>query len=192
MAYITLAEFKLYKRITSTDASDDSEITALIDQACAIIDENTHRTFEASTNTTRYFDALKDVEGATLFLDRDLCSINTVTNGDGVVVSSNSYVTAPRNDTPYFALTLKSSTGLIWTYATDPENAIAISGKWAYSTSANNEVKAAASELTAWLYNRRHSGAENERMITADGLVIDSSEFPHMVRAFFERMVKRF
>lgn len=81
---------------------------------------------------TRYRDATLDVSGSALYLDDDLLSATTVTNGDAVAVSSSNYVTEPRNETPYYALTLKGSSGLVWTYSTDAENAISIAGVWGY------------------------------------------------------------
>lgn len=91
----------------------------------------------------------------TLYLDKDLCAIATVVNGDGSTVSAASYVTEPRNEPPYFALTLKGSSGLVWTWGADVENAIAITGRWAYSISPPNDVKMACLELASYLYRRR-------------------------------------
>lgn len=91
----------------------------------------------------------------TLYLDNDLCQITTIVNGDGTTVLASSYVTEPRNDPPYYALTLKESSGLVWTYGADVENAIAITGRWAYSLNAPADVKMATIELTSYLYRRR-------------------------------------
>lgn len=153
MAYTTSALVKTYLGIAGS--GDDTLLGTLGARAQAAIDRHCGRTFEAGTNTIRYYDATRDVDGRTLRLDRDLCSINTVTNGDGSVIGATSYVTEPRNDTPYYAITLLGTSGVQWTWATNPENAIAISGKWAYSTAAPDDIVQAATRLTAYYYRQK-------------------------------------
>lgn len=156
MAYTNAATVKTYLGVSGT--GDDTLIGALVTRAQSIIDRYCGRTFEASANTTRYFDPTRDVIGQTLFFDRDCCSIGTVTNGDSSTVASTSYVTEPRNETPYYAITLLASKGLWWTYSDDPENAISISAKWAYSATAPDDIVQAATRLAGYLYRQRDSG----------------------------------
>lgn len=163
MAYVSTANFKLYKNIVG--ASDDTVINMLIAQAQKMVETHTGRVFEASANTTRTFDAMNDVDGDLLYFDRDLYSINSVTNGDGVVVAASEYVTEPRNGPPYYAIRLKNSSDVVWTYDTDAENAIAISGMWAYSLTAPEDVQWATLRLASYLYEQRKNAGELDRPV---------------------------
>ena len=181
MAYTDKATVKTYCDISSTD--DDDLIDDLIDYAQKAIETYCSRVFEASSDTTRKFDAVRDVDGVTLWLDEDLAAITTVTNGDSVVVSSSEYTTEPRNTTPYYALRLLASSNKYWTYDDDPENAISILGKWAYSTSAPNDIVHATIRFTAWLYNQKDTGGDStdQPLISPDGTLVMPAAFPRDV-----------
>ena len=60
MAYTTTAIAKVYLGLTS--AADDTLIGTLIVRAQAMIDSYCHRTFEASADTTKYFDMRADTD----------------------------------------------------------------------------------------------------------------------------------
>ena len=151
--YCSISDVK--QLVGVSESGDDALITALIPAAQAAIDLYFLRTFEASANTTRYFDALRDVSGRRLNLDRDLCSINSITNGDGTTVTTGQYTVYPRNETPYYAIQLLASSGINWQYTNDPEGAIAISGKWAYSTTAPASVSYLCTWLAAEMYRMK-------------------------------------
>ena len=181
MAYVTAALVKTY--LGATGSGDDVLLAALCARAQAAIDTYCHRTFEASSDTTRYFDAVgKHVVGPVLYLDRDLCAITTVTNGDGVAVGSTQYVTEPRNDTPYYALRIKTSAGKVWTYATDWEKAITITGKWAYSVTAPDDIVQAAVRLAAFYYRQKDAALQDVTAIEA-GVVVQPIAIPADVLA---------
>lgn len=170
MAYATAADVRQYLGINST--VDDALLTALCARAQAAIEMYCGRLFEASDNTTRTFDAVgRHIDGVRLVFDRDLCSINSVTNGDGVAVAANEYVTLPRSDTPYYGIQLKTSAGKAWTYSTSWEGAIAISGKWAYSATAPADIVQAAIRLAAFYYRQKDAQLQDVTAIEA-GLVV--------------------
>ena len=203
MAYITVTEFKTYKGIT--ESNDDTLISTFIDRAQAYIEDRhvgTGRKFEASADTTRYFDAVTDVgdgdgygyygsgefrivsdryrKNRTLFLDEDLCQITSITNGDGVTVANTEYVTEPRNLTPFRRITLKSGSTTYWTWQTSHENAITIIGRWAYSITPDNEVKEIMCRLVNVLYERRNNmSVDSDRpLMTEGGFVLMPAELP--------------
>lgn len=176
MAYTTTVLLKTY--LGATTDNDDTLLGALIDRAQSIIDRYCVRTFEASANTERTFDAIKDVSGAMLWIDEDLCSINSITNGDGTTVTSSQYTTQPRNETPYYAIKLLASASVAWTYTTDPEDAITISGKWAYSESAPADVVQATLRLAAYLYRQRDNAADLDRAVIAGNATILPTSLP--------------
>lgn len=189
MAYTDYTAVKRYLNIDTVNDGDDTLLTTLIARAQAEIDRFCARTFEASTNTVRYFNALTEVDTRdylTLYLQYDLCSINTITNGDNTTISSG-YTTKPKNETPYYAIRLLPSSGLAWTYEDDPDDAIAISGKWAYSTTAPADIVQATIELTAWMYRRRDNFVDFERpQVSPDGTTFVPTAMPRSVCAVLE------
>jgi hypothetical protein len=182
MAYCTLQEVKDHLGITEAD--DDALLTTLIDSAQSIMDEFCHRSFEATADTTRTFDAVFDVDGDTLLLDEDLASITSVTNGDSTTVTSSEYVTEPRNRTPYYALTIRSDADIVWTYTDYHEDSISIVGRWAYSTTANNAINYYCKYLTSWLYRQKDTTADIDRpLLAGDGTVVLPQQLPAVVVA---------
>jgi len=188
MAYCTTAQVKTYLSISGS--GDDSLLADLISRAESLINRYTHRTFEAAADSDRTFDALRDVEGQVLYLDEDLAAITTVTNGDSAntVITSGQYTTEPRNTTPYYALRILDSSGLAWEYDSDPEDAITITGRWAYSTTAPTDIEHACIALTAWLYRRRSSiGNDSDRALaTGDGVVILPGRIPQDIKSVLD------
>lgn len=176
MAYTDIDEVREYAGIEST--IDDTLIIEIISAAQQAIDTYTGRTFEASADTTRYYDAVIDTEGMTLYFDdADISSITTVTNGDSVVVASNEYTTLPRNNTPYYAIKILSSAGKSWDFVTDPEGAISVAGKWAYSETAPLDIQHACRELAAFYYRRREMPVADVTVIEA-GVVTTTPAIP--------------
>lgn len=159
--------------------SDNAILYQFLLSAQSVIDVYTHRTFEAEQDTTRYFDAIRDVDGSLLYLDCDLCQITTVTNGDAQAVTSGQYVTEPRNQTPYHAIRLKSSSGKAWTYTTDPENAIAITGRWSYSVTAPDSIVQVVKSLARRFYHQKDNvGNGDQALSTLDGNIIMPRRLP--------------
>ena len=180
MTYCSTGDVKAYLGIA--EATDDTLITALVARAQAAIDRYCNRTFEAAGNTTRTFDASgHHIIGSTLYLDRDLCAINSITNGDGATVAPAKYVTLPRNDTPYYGISLKTNSGVIWNYVDDWEGAIEISGKWAYSENAPADIVQAAVRLAAFYYRQKDTPLQDVTAIEA-GVVIRPLAWPDDVR----------
>ncbi len=189
MAYTTTALLKTY--LGATASTDDTLLGTLIDRAQGLIDAYCQRTFEASANTERTFDAARDVLGRTLRLDRDLASVDSITNGDGSTVTAGQYTTEPRNATPYYAIRLLSSAGVAWTYTTDPEDAITISGKWAYSESPPADIVHCTLRLAAYLYRQRDNAADLDRAVIAGNVTILPAQLPSdikMTLAPYKRM----
>jgi hypothetical protein len=153
-------------------------LTALIARAQAAIDAHCRQTFEASADTTRYFDAVRDVSERSLFLDAPLCAVTSVTNGDGSVIASTKYTTEPRNSTPWHTLRLKGNAGVAWSYTSTPEDAIVIVGKWAYSTTAPVDVVQACARLAAYLYKQRDNALDLDRTVIVGDTTIMPLRIP--------------
>ncbi|MGA1784925.1 MAG: head-tail connector protein [Pontimonas sp.] len=180
MAYCTTAELKRYLNITGT--SDDTLLGELIDAATAMIDTATGTTFAVNSDSTRYLDAIGNVDGAYLLFDQWCASITSITNGDGVVVAATDYVTEPRSDAPYYGVKLKSSKDVTWDYDEDEENAIAVVGKWAYMTTPDAEVSQATKELAAWLYRRRENANDIDRAVVVGNATVLPTDYPPTVK----------
>lgn len=183
MAYTSNTDLKVYLGIAASNTDDDTLLTTLIARAQAMIDAYCRQTFEASQDSTRYFDPTRDVDGRTLYLDAPLCAITSVTNGDGNTVASTQYITEPRNSTPWHKLTLKANSSLAWTHSDTPENSISIVGKWAYSTTAPADVVQACTRLAAYLYRQKdNQGNDLDRPIAmGDGVLLMPPTLPRDV-----------
>ena len=140
-----------YWQFSTANMMQDDAIETCITDAANDFQEETHRVFEdPGSDATRYYDChAPAIKGKRLTLDRDLYSITSITNGDDDVLTSSEYVTMPRNsaDVPYWAIDLRSDSGLVWTYQTNWENAIKVIGRWCYSTTAPTDVIAAVRSL---------------------------------------------
>ena len=179
MAYVTLAELKAWLDITST--TNDSVLLSCSDAAQQYIDTMTGRTFEAApAATVRTFDAQRDVssDGLTLYLNVDCAAITGCTNGDSTALAPTDFVTNPRYSPPYYSVVIKRSVGKAWTYTTDAEGAISITGQWCYSTSAPADIQHATKILASQLYQQRANASDADRMISVDGVVIVPSSIP--------------
>jgi hypothetical protein len=177
MSYTTGTAVRAYLGISTN--TDETVLNDCVTRAQAYIDAETGRSFEhAVTGVARYFDAYRDVSGRTLRLDRDLCAITSITNGDGVAVAAASYITEPRNDTPYYAITLKASKGIAWTYGTDPENAITVTGKWAYSAAPPADIVQACTRMAAYYYRQREQKQFAVEAFPSIGVVVTPGGTP--------------
>ena len=194
MAYTTTALVKTYMGITT--ATDDTLIGTLIVRAQAIVDNYTHRTFEASANSTKFFNARSDVYGRTLYFNEGLeaATITTITNGDAVVIVVNTdCVTLPANSTPIYGLTMLESSNYLWTTtpAGDNERAVSIVAKWAYSLTAPDDIVAATIRLTAFLYRQRESNADLDRAVSVgDGMVLMPGTLPADIAAILQPYIR--
>lgn len=186
MSYATLAQLKAYLKFPSPEGShaEDTLLQSFLDEATALIDDMIGRPSAATTNTTRYFDAIKDVSDRLLMFDCDsIASITSVVNGDGVTIPGTAYVTEPRNQGPYWGISLKSDADYVWTWDDSPEGAIAVTGKWAYTTNADGTADAlivgACRTLAAWLYREKDN--VGQAAVSADGVTIVSAALPKNV-----------
>jgi hypothetical protein len=192
--WVTVQNFKeIYKNVVG---SSDDEFIGLALQAAQDVIEGPgmgiNRVVLATADTTKYFDADGDsVDGANLWVSDkgDLSSITTLTNGDAEVLTLNTHFAGyPRTLTQtrpsYSRLRLLASTSKSWTYTTDPENAISITGKWGmWSTVATvpDSFKVSAMELAAFTMESRKSQVFDTVAIPDAGVITVPSGFPTTV-----------
>ena len=181
MAYATLAQLTTYLGIASDD--DDALLDACLNRVTEAIDAYCDRFFEAATQTRHYqSDA---VDGDVLYLDEDLLSVTTLTNGDddGTAITSDSYWLMPRNRTPYDRIVLKSDTS--WEFGTDGE--IAVAGTWGYSTTPPADVEQACLRWAAYAYQQKDSQVFDVTAMPALGQMIIPSGIPADVKQLMDR-----
>ena len=173
MAYTSIGQVKLYLGISEVE--DDTLLDALIDYAQQAIDSYTGRSFEASADSTRYFTVGVDTEGRMLYLDEDLASITTVTTDadatSPTTLETTDYITHPRNRTPYHAIEILGSSDNSWEYTDDPEGGIEVTGKWAWSTAAPNDIIHACNRLVAYYYRQKDAGVFDTTAIPDAGII---------------------
>ena len=186
MAYSTIADITAYLGIDESTA-DDGLLLQLLTRAQAAIDSMCNRTFEVSADTVRYYD-WRAVNGYMLHLDADLCAITSVVNGDGVTIAGTEYTTEPRNVTPWHALRMRSASIHAWDGVTGD---IAVTGKWAYSTTAPADVAHATVRLVAWMY-RQKDNTGNDAPVIAGDITILPSRIPSDVESMLAPYVRRY
>lgn len=191
MAYVTASLVRAYLDGTST--ADDALISSLIDRAQSLIESYVGFSFLVESDTTRYLDADADTDGLTLIFDQWCASITTVTNGDGTEITSDYYVTLPRNDGPYYGIKLLSSSGYTWELDSnsDSENAISVEGRWGWSTTVPNDIVHVTIRLVSWMYHQRKNQQETDRTIITDGAVITPANMPRDIIAVLDQYKRR-
>lgn len=175
MAYATLSELKQY--LGPLESTDDALLTQELASAQALIEEFTHKTFEVLADATRYFSVDRDVCGSRLDFGDWLCSVTTVTNGDGIVVAANEYRLFGRHS-PYYAMELRPYSGKYWTYTNDPTDAISIVGKWGYSINVPYEIKQVTLRLAGWMYRQKDAQVFDQTAFTEIGTIRMKAAIP--------------
>ena len=193
MAYTTAALLKTY--LGATGSGDDALLTALIARAQSAIDHYTGRTFEASGDTTRKFTVGVDTDGNMLYFDEDCAAITTVTtNADdgsgGITIAAAYYATHPRNRTPYYAIEILNTYS--WEYTTDAENGITVAGKWAFSTTAPDDIVQACTRWAAYFYRQKDAGVFDTTAIPDAGIIQVPQGIPKDVRDLLDKYPKGF
>ncbi len=189
--YASLAEVKLYRGIATTETSDDTLLTSLIERAEEQIDSYCHRVFVAPTTAaTHYFDAVRDISAdrKTLYLDDDLATIVCVTNNNesGTALASTHYTTEPRNDTPYHAIRLTGRADSLWTWSEAPEDAIEVNGRWGYATTVPADIAHATIRLAGYLYSQKDSSVYDVTAMPDAGVITVPQGLPRDVREILD------
>ena len=168
MAYASLADLTTYLGIDESTA-DDGLLSQLLARAQAAIDTYTRRTFEATADVTRWH-TLGNVWGRQLTFDGDLCAITSITNGDGATVAASEYHTLPFNRTPYYAVELWRDSVTAWD--ADSGGQIAVTGRWAYSTTPPADITHACVRLAAWMYRQKDNTGNDAPIIAGDVTIL--------------------
>ena len=145
--YTTLAEYKTWPDIESTDTTDDGVIETLIQAASRYIDNKTQRHFYPRIRTRHY-----DVpEGYELRAKGDLLEVITLTNGDDTTISSTDYILLPADDYPKWGLKLRNTSSVAWELDTNygDEQVIDLAAVWGYHNNYDERAWRVAGTLGA-------------------------------------------
>ena len=191
--YTTLAQFKTYLPIKTPDTVDDALIEQCIEAASRAIDKYTNRTFYARTQTRLY-----NVPGwqtgfeRVLYLDDDLLTVTTLTNGDGTVIAAADYLLLPYNTSPKYAVRIKPTSGLDWQASADGETlaVISVAGTWGYSASAPDDIEQVCLMVATDLYKKRSGQGEEAAQVTGAGVVIRPAGMPKAAREMLQNYVR--
>lgn len=169
-----------------TGAGDDAVITRFINDATAMLSRI--RDFEASGSETRNFDAVRDVRGLDLMVDRvEAGNITAVVNGDGQTVSASNYVVVRER-----RIRLKRASGLVWRWDAkdDPTDAIAVTANWGPST-VDARVKEFVIAYAVWRYRNREAGDVSSVFVTdaGGGAVSTPVGWPEELKLKFQSLI---
>lgn len=195
MSYATTQLLRTYLDVDA--AADDTLLLALIVRAQKAIESYCGRVFEASADSTRKFTVGVDTDGRWLYLDEDLASITSVvTNADAdsptTLTANTDYITHPRNRTPYHAIEITTSSSYDWTYSDDPTSGVTVTGKWAWSTSAPNDIVHACIRLAAYYYKQKDAGVLDTTAIPEAGIIQVPQGMPRDVQMILAAYRKNF
>jgi maltoporin len=185
MAYITATDLKNYMKISGN--SDDTQLALFADRAQHVVDSYTHRVFEwAGAGTVKKFTPTSYLDGGDLYDMYTLSlglnefyELTSITNGDGVAISTSDVVLLPQNIAPKYAIRIKGSANKTWTYTTTIEESVSITAKWSYSATAPADIVQAALRIGAYLYRQRDGTPDSDRpIVSADGVVLSAPRIP--------------
>jgi hypothetical protein len=188
--YLTTSELKTWLSISGS--GDDTLLGLMCDSAEAIVKQKIGVNVVAAS-ATRYYHAVNDVRsnGADLMVDYH-AALTSVTNGDGTAVSTLNIDRLPMNGTYKNRLHLKASSGLTWTYSTDPVGAIAVVATWGLVAAAANvpaDIEQVTKEIAAWLYRNRDSSMASEILAVArGGTILAPGKMPPALASMLNRL----
>ncbi len=175
--YCTLADYKVYAKVSSEDSDDEALIEDMIETASRFIDTQSIRTFYARTET-RYYNV---PTSRTLRLDDDLLTITTLTNGDGTEIANTEYHLLPKNVSPKYAIQLKSTSSILWLSDSSGglEYVISVAGTWGWVASEPANINTACKQIVKhYLGMRSGQNVEGVATITGAGVVITPAGSP--------------
>ena len=191
-------------------AVDDALLARFITAASTFMDQYCHRRFYSRTET-RVFDVPFPIyapsfinypsQGSSfypraqvpLFIDDDLLTVTTLTNGDSTVIASTDYKLYPLNDLQKQFIQLLPTSSVVWqtTALGNPLGAISVAGTWGYvNRNATDDLtlevvaitEQACKEIAKRFYERRGFAGDFDRpAVTPYGVVLKPADLPRSV-----------
>lgn len=189
-AYASLEDLKEYLGIATATRDEDVLLSDLLDRATKAIDNYTGRVFWPATET-RYYES-GAVEDRVLYLDRDLVSVTTLTNGDSdsTSISSSDYWLLPRNDgPPYYGIRLKSSVSTTWEF--DVDYWVSVAGTWGWSSTPPLDIEQACIRWASYMFRQKDASVFDTTAIPDQGVILSPQGIPRDVRLMLDPYVRR-
>lgn len=187
--YPVLAELQAFCG-TSGDAT---VLQQILDGVQSWTEEYTRRVWVAPAAADKSFPVKKPyVTGLRLLFFRELSTIVTVTNGDGVVVAATDYRTNPVNDTPFYGLDLYSTSGVFWR-SDGSGGMIVVNGKWGMGAAVPDDLFLAMLQLGKRKYLGHATGAPGAvtQAPGGKGVIVNAADVPPELMQIFEGHRKR-
>lgn len=191
--YVSVADVKAYLGISGS--GDDALLTSLVAKAEQFIETYTMRVFTVAADEARYLVPGVDSEGVDLYLPWDLCAITSVqVDADGaspVTLTANTdYITQPRHTTPYYLLRMMTNSAYSWSYASDPEKGVLITGRWGYSTTPPQDIIFCTMRLAAYYYRQKDASVFDTTALPDAGVIMIPQGVPKDVKMILDNYVR--
>lgn len=186
VAYCTPEDVKTINRLNITSADDDAALAQFIDAVSLRIDQMQHVPaggYAVSADTTRYYQ-YDEIHNGRLFLGVPCLSVTTLTNGNDIVIPSNSYRLHPRNEDQKFFVELLRLAGYDWGYDTDGE--ITVVGKFGYSLTPPPNVVEATAVWAGWILKRYQAALQDASVNFDLGQLVYNKAVPDQVKALLQ------
>lgn len=140
----------------SLGSYNDGLLQDSLDQAESVIDNYTRRNFAGTSGTVRINRySQRFAQNQAMYLENDLHTIVSLTNGDGQNIPIGSVWLEPRNaGPPYRMVRLMSS--YVYTWNTDSD--VIVAGTFGFSTVAPAAIRQATVRLAAYYYRLKDVG----------------------------------
>lgn len=151
-----------------------------LDEAESVINDYTRRQFAGTAGTVsmnRY--TRGNVVNQALYLDQDLHTLVSLTNGDTTVIPVGSVWLEPRNSGPPFRL-IRLHSNYVFVWNTDAD--VVISGTWGFSTVPPAAISRACVELAAYYYRVKDMGPGDVAGVNAAGEVQFPKDMPDYIK----------
>jgi hypothetical protein len=151
-----------------------------LDEAESAINDYTRRQFAGTAGTVlynRYQTRL--VRSQALYLQEDIHTLVSLTNGDTTVIPVGSVWLEPRNEGPPYRL-LRLHSPYVYVWNTDSD--VIIAGTFGFSTVPPAAISRATVELATWYYRLKDVGPTNVSGMDAAGEVTYPKDIPDHIR----------
>ena len=180
--YCDISDVKGAGRLAITTGNYDTDISAMIAGASALIDKYCNVPdggFCVTADTTHYYDVHNLRNGTHLVLDMPCLSVTSLTDASGRTFPTNAYRLHPRNYNPKREIHLLSN--YAWSWIQDGE--IIVVGKFGYSTQTPDPIIEATATYAAWMFKRWQAALQDATANQDLGQIIYGSEMPKQVKA---------
>jgi len=160
----------------SLGSYNDGLLQDSLDEAESAINDYTRRNF-AGTAGTVYVNRFSQhfVQNQAMYLQNDLHTLVSLTNGDSQNIPVGSVWLEPRNaGPPYRLLRLHSAYVYVWNTDSD----VIVAGTFGFSTVAPAAISRASVELAAWYFRLKDSGPTEATGLSAAGEVVYPKSIP--------------